>query len=165
MLFLPADGRRGLGAALGAALLFAACAPPAAPRLPSAGARVEPVVLARPEPPRDGRLPLAAIFPAVGRHALSGVQSQNGARMAVEDVNRAGGVHGRRVALLEYPTGSYFLDARRAAALAADAGALAIVGSNSSDLSMAIAELAETRGLVQVSNVSTAQDLTRDPAT
>jgi branched-chain amino acid transport system substrate-binding protein len=165
MLFLPADGRRGLWAALGAALLFAACAPPGAPRVPSAEARVEPLVLARPEPPRDGRLPLAAIFPAVGRHALSGVQSQNGARLAVEDVNRAGGVHGRRVALLEYPTGSYFLDARQAAALAADAGALAIVGSNSSDLSMAIAEVAEARGLVQVSNVSTAQDLTWDPVT
>jgi branched-chain amino acid transport system substrate-binding protein len=69
------------------------------------------------------------------------------------------------VALLEYPTGSYFLDARRAAALAAEAGALAIVGSNSSDLSMAIAEQAEARGLVQVSNVSTAQDLTWDPVT
>ncbi|HEX9203248.1 MAG TPA: hypothetical protein VF964_04740, partial [Vicinamibacteria bacterium] len=75
MLFLPADGRRGLGAALGAALLFAACAPPAAPRLPRAESRVEALVLARPEPPKDGRLPLATIFPAVGRHALSGVQS------------------------------------------------------------------------------------------
>ena len=53
----------------------------------------------------------------------------------------------------------------QAAALAAEAGALAIVGSNSSDLSMAIAEEAEARGVVQVTNVSTAQDLTFDPAT
>jgi branched-chain amino acid transport system substrate-binding protein len=109
-------------------------------------------------------LPLAAIFPAVGRYALSGTQSLNGARLAVEDLNRGGGLHGRRVALLEYRTGSYFLDARQAARLAAEAGALAIVGSNSSDLSKAIAEEAEARGLVQVSNVSTAQDLTWDPA-
>lgn len=165
MLFLAAGGRRGLGLPLGAALLFVACAPPANPRLPGAESRVEPLVLARPQPAKDGRLPLAAIFPALGRHALSGVQSQNGARLAVEDMNRAGGVHGRRLALLEYPTGSYFLDARRAAVLAAEAGALAIVGSNSSDLSMAIAEQAEARGLVQVSNVSTAQDLTWDPVT
>ena len=49
--------------------------------------------------------------------------------------------------------------------LAAEAGALAIVGSNSSDLSMAIAEEAEARGLVQVSNVSTAQELTWNPTT
>jgi branched-chain amino acid transport system substrate-binding protein len=165
MLFLPADGRRGLGAALGAALLFAACARGAAPRPPDTESRVEPLVLARPEPPRDGSLVVAAIFPTIGRHALSGIQSMNGVRLGVDDLNRAGGIRGRRVALLEYPTGSYFLDARQAAVLAAEAGALAIVGSNSSDLSMAIAEEAEARGLVQVSNVSTAQELTWNPIT
>jgi branched-chain amino acid transport system substrate-binding protein len=170
MLFLPADGRRGPGAALGAALLFVACAlvacgPPATPRPRGAESRVEPLVLARPEAPRDGRLVLAAIFPTVGRYALSGVQSMNGVRLGVEDLNRAGGIRGRRIALLEYPTGSYFLDARQAAVLAAEAGALAIVGSNSSDLSMAIAEEAEARGLVQISNVSTAQELTWNPTT
>jgi len=106
---------------------------------------------------------VAAIFPTVGRYALSGGQSLNGARLAVEDLNRAGGFHGRRLTLLEYRTGSFFLDAQHAAQLAVDAGALAIVGSNSSELSMRIAEVAEARGLVQVSNVSTAQDLTWDP--
>src|SRR5262245_36470273 len=142
----------------------AACAPePARPGGASASS-VEPVVLAPPERPRDGALQLAAIFPVMGRYALSGQQSLNGARLAVEDLNRAGGIHGRRLALLEYRTGSFFIDARQGARLAAEAGALAIVGSNSSDLSKAIAEEAEARGLVQVSNVSTAQDLTWDPA-
>jgi branched-chain amino acid transport system substrate-binding protein len=108
---------------------------------------------------------VAAIFPAVGRYALSGVQSMSGVRLAIDDLNRAGGIGGRQVELLAYPIGSYFLDARQAAALAVEAGALAIVGSNSSDLSMAIAEEAEARGIVQVTNVSTAQDLTFDPAT
>ena len=89
----------------------------------------------------------------------------NGARLAVDEVNRRGGVHGRRLALLPYPIGSYFLDARHAAGLAARAGVLAIVGANSSELSMAIAAEAEAQGVVQVSNVSTAQDLTWDPVT
>jgi branched-chain amino acid transport system substrate-binding protein len=121
-------------------------------------------VLAEPKAPRDGSIPVAAIFPAAGRYALSGVQSVHGVRLAIADLNAAGGIFGRKLSLLDYPIGSYFLDARRAAALAAEAGALAIVGSNSSDLSMAIAEEAEARGVVQVSNVSTAQDLTIDPA-
>jgi branched-chain amino acid transport system substrate-binding protein len=142
-----------------------ACGPPLRPLPAVRESRVEPLVLERPVPPHDGRLPVAAIFPAVGRYALSGTQSLNGARLAVEDINRAGGISGRPLALLEYPIGSYFLDAREAAALAAEAGVLAIIGSNSSDLSMAIAEEAEMRGLVQVTNVSTAQDLTFDPAT
>ena len=42
---------------------------------------------------------------------------------------------------------------------------MAIVGSNASSLSEAIAGIADTRGVVQVSNVSTADDLTWDPAT
>jgi len=58
------------------------------------------------------------------------------------------------------------VDARHAAELAArEDGALAIVGSNSSSLSRAVAEVAESERLVQVSNVSTASDLTWDPAT
>jgi branched-chain amino acid transport system substrate-binding protein len=137
--------------------------PPAKPA--AAIAPVEPLLLERPVVPEDGSLRVAAIFPAAGRYALSGRQSLDGARLAVAEINRAGGVHGRRLFLVEYPIGSYFLDARRAAEMAAAAGVLAIVGSNSSDLSMAIAEEAEARGVVQVSNVSTALDLTFDPVT
>ena len=57
------------------ALGVAACARDAAPRPRSTESRVEPLVLTRPEPPHDGRLVVAAIFPTVGRYALSGVQS------------------------------------------------------------------------------------------
>jgi branched-chain amino acid transport system substrate-binding protein len=153
-----------LSAAL-AVLLCSACTRQPAVAPVRAESRVVPLVLATPGPAPVGTLAIAGIFPVSGRYALSGVQSLNGARLAVEDLNRAGGVGGRRLALVEYRTGSYFLDAREAARQAGRAGALAIVGSNSSDLSMAIAEEAEAQGLVQVSNVSTAQDLTWDPVT
>jgi branched-chain amino acid transport system substrate-binding protein len=126
--------------------------------------RVEPFLASVPDARFDGSLALASIFPSVGRYALSGIQSANGARLAVDDVNLKGGINDRRLRLLEYATGSYFVDARHAAEQAAGAGALAIVGSNSSSLSMAIAEVAEGRRLVQISNVSTAQDLTWNPA-
>jgi branched-chain amino acid transport system substrate-binding protein len=148
-----------------AALSAWACAPRAPLSPPAAQGRVEPVLFERPAAPADGALRLASIFPTLGRYALSGVQSHAGARLAVADVNRRGGVHGRRLHLLEYRTGSYFLDAGHAAALAASAdSALAIVGSNASSLSRAISEVAESRGLVQVSNISTTADLTWDPA-
>ncbi len=147
------------------ALLLTACTSAGPAAQGPAESRVEPLVLTRPQAPRDGSLAVATIFPAAGRYALSGIQSLNGARLAMEDLDRAQHVHGRRLSLLEYRTGSYFLDAQQAARLAADAGALAIVGSNSSDLSMAIAEVAQRRGLAQISNVSTAQDLTWDPET
>jgi branched-chain amino acid transport system substrate-binding protein len=74
-------------------------------------------------------------------------------------------VGGRRLRLAEYRTGSYFVDARAAASLAARDGVLAIVGANSSELSRAIAEVAESAGIPQLTNVSTASDVTWDPQT
>jgi branched-chain amino acid transport system substrate-binding protein len=136
------------------------------PSGPAAGSsRVEPFLAALPEGRVEGAVRLASIFPTIGRYAPSGIQSTNGVRLAVNDLNRDGGVHGRPLELLEYRTGSYFVDARHAADRASAAsGALAIIGSNASSLSMAIAELAESRGIVQISNVSTAQNLTWDPS-
>jgi len=126
---------------------------------------VDPVVQAPAEPAREGTLRIAAVFPTLGRYGVSGLQSLNGARLAVDELNRAGGIHGRPLELREFRTGSYFVDAQTAAQLAAVDGALAIVGSNSSELSAALATEAESQGVVQVSNVSTTQDLTWDPQT
>jgi branched-chain amino acid transport system substrate-binding protein len=105
-------------------------------------------------------LPIAAIFPTLGRYAVSGRQSLMGARLAVEDLNRRGGVRGRPLRLVEYPTGSYFVDVRHAAALAVRDGALAIIGANSSELSQAVAEETEAHAILQITNVSTAAELT-----
>jgi len=149
-----------------AAVACFACLSPGEPDGGDAGAeRVDPVVLVPGDAPTPGALRLAAVFPTVDRYAVSGLQSLNGVRLAVDEINHAGGIHGRRLELREYRTGSYFVDAQHAAALAIDDGALGIVGSNSSELSMAIAEKVEARGVVQVSNVSTAQDLTWVPET
>jgi branched-chain amino acid transport system substrate-binding protein len=86
--------------------------------------------------------------------------------MAVLDVNRRGGIKGRAVQLREYRTGSYFVDARHAAerAIVTD-GVFAIIGSNASSLSLAIAEVAEKNHVAQISNISTAEELTREPTT
>jgi len=132
-------------------------------RAPVAADRVDPVVQAPSEIRAGGALAIAAVFPTLGRYAVSGLQSLQGAHLAVEDLNREGGVHGRPLRLAAYRTGSYFVDARQAAADAARDGALAIVGANSSELSQAVAEEAEANGIVQITNVSTAADLTWDP--
>jgi branched-chain amino acid transport system substrate-binding protein len=121
---------------------------------------VDPVGIAPARVDADGALTIAAVFPTIGRYAASGRQSLTGARLAVEDLNHAGGVHGRKLRLLEYRTGSYFVDAQHFATLAARDGALAIVGANSSELSQAIADVAEASGVPQITNVSTASDLT-----
>ncbi len=130
-----------------------------------AARRLDPLVTPPTSITAEGALPIAAIFPTVGRYAVSGWQSLTGAELAVEDLNRMGGIHGRPLRLAEYRTGSYFVDARQAAAMAVRDGALAIVGSNSSELSQAVAEETDSHGILQITNVSTAADLTWDPET
>lgn len=149
---------------LGSALASVACLRGSRERPPAAD-RLDPVVLAPAEIRAGGAIPVAAVFPTIGRYAVSGLQSLQGARLAVEDLNRKGGIRGRPLRLAAYRTGSYFVDAREAAALAVRDGALAIVGANSSELSAAVAEEAEANGVLQITNVSTAADLTRDPQT
>jgi branched-chain amino acid transport system substrate-binding protein len=132
---------------------------------PAKADRVEPLVIAPVAISPQDALPIAAVFPTIGRYAVSGLQSLYGAQLAVEDQNRAGGIGGHPLRLAEYRTGSDFIDAQWAAQLAVRAGALAIVGSNSSDLSLAVAEEAQAHGILQITNVSTASDLTWDPQT
>jgi branched-chain amino acid transport system substrate-binding protein len=155
-------------AAVVLAALATACvgnAPANRERPPEVSERVEPLVQAPEAIRAGGALPIAAVFPTMGRYAVSGVQSLLGAAMAVEEINRQGGIHGRPLRLAEYRTGSSLFDARQGAADAARDGALAIVGSNSSELSQAVAEEAEANGVLQITNVSTAADLTWDPQT
>jgi branched-chain amino acid transport system substrate-binding protein len=156
---------RALAVLLAAATLASSACLRASGERPSAvaGDRVDPVVQAPSEIRAGGALAIAAVFPTMGRYAVSGLQSLQGAHLAVEDLNREGGVHGRPLRLAAYRTGSYFVDARQAAHDAARDGALAIVGANSSELSQAVAEEAEANGIVQITNVSTAADLTWDP--
>jgi branched-chain amino acid transport system substrate-binding protein len=155
-------------AAVVLAALAAACSGPApadGERSAAEAERVDPVGLAPDAIRAGGALPIAAVFPTIGRYAVSGIQSLQGAALAVEEVNREGGIHGRPLRLAEYRTGSSLFDARHFAALAARDGALAIVGANSSDLSEAVAQEAEANGVLQITNVSTAADLTWDPQT
>ncbi|MCG6928078.1 MAG: ABC transporter substrate-binding protein [Acidobacteria bacterium] len=156
---------RAFAVAVAAVACFACLSPDEADRGDASAQRVDPVVLVPGDAPTPGAVRLAAVFPTVDRYAASGMQSLNGVRLAVDEINHAGGIHGRRLELREYRTGSYFVDAQRAAVLAIEDGALGIVGANSSELSKAIAEEVEARGVVQVSNVSTAQDLTWVPET
>ncbi len=145
-------------------LLAAGCGRQGPAKEPSPD-RLEPLVIGPRSPSAPGALAIAAVFPTLGRYAVSGEQSLKGAELAVEELNRAGGIRGRPLQLLVYRTGSYFVDAQDAAQKAARAGALAIVGANSSELSLAVAEQAEAFRLLQITNVSTAADITWDAKT
>lgn len=89
-----------------------------------------------------------------------GVQGRNGAALAVEELNQAGGVAGRQLKLLAVDDGN-----SPDAALAADesllaAGAVAIIGHMTSSQTMATLPMLESRGAVLVSPTTATPALT-----
>ena len=141
-------------------LLVAGCGPAAPEREARTGEQTTPASEPGPRPTPDGAIRIAAVFPTEGRYQSSGRDSLAGVAFAVDEINAAGGIGGRRLHLVDYETRSDVETTRRAALRAVDEGAVALVGSNASLLSDAIARVVEPRGVVMLSNVSTATDLT-----
>jgi len=112
-----------------------------------------------PTPPDHIRI--AAVFPTSGRYEASGRECLNGFMMAVEKVNRGGGVMGRRLFPAVYPTHSDVESTEEAARIAVVEGAVVLIGSNASQLSARVAKVAEEHNVVMITNVSTATDLTK----
>ena len=95
-----------------------------------------------------------------GRTTDLGIAGRDGALLAVEDVNAAGGVDGRDVMLMPVD------DAQDATAAAAafdrldQAGALAIIGPMTSAVAVVVAPLAKQRGIPVVSPTTSTDALT-----
>lgn len=129
---------------------------------PAPDAQISPILPERPLSVWNGKIKVASIFPTQGRYSNSGQQSHNGTAMAVEEINSQGGIHGRELEMLRYGTGSYYIDAGYAARLAVQDRAVALIGSNSSDLSLEMAKVAQENCIPMISNVSTLPNLTWD---
>ncbi len=92
--------------------------------------------------------------PAALRIAVVGTSgSQSGAVLAVEDINAAGGIHGRRLELgvIDEARGAAPRDAiRMAESLAADPRLVAVIGHGGSATSLAASQVYNTQHLVQI---------------
>ncbi len=106
---------------------------------------------------------IAAIFPETGEAVQSsaGVQHELlGTRQAVDDLNRKGGLLGRRIQLLEYDNRSTALGSREAAALAVKDGVIAVIGSSWSSLSLAMAPVFQGAHIPMITPISTNPEVT-----
>lgn len=103
---------------------------------------------------------LAAIFAHTGKAMYSDKPAINGTRFAVEEINRAGGVNGRQVKLLEIDNKSTPIGSHFAAQQAVEQGAAGIIGASWSSHSLAIAKVAQENSTVMISPSSTLPALT-----
>jgi branched-chain amino acid transport system substrate-binding protein len=84
-----------------------------------------------------------------------------GARFAVDEINRNGGILGRPVELLEYDNQSTPEGSAQAARKAVDDGAAAVVGCNWSSHSLAMARVLQPAGVPMITHTSTNESVTR----
>lgn len=104
---------------------------------------------------------IAAIYALTGVASGQDAFSLQGVRYAIDELNRRGGVLGRPVEVLFLDNQSTPIGSYAAAEKARDLGVVAIIGSNWSSHSLAIAQVAQAAGIPMVSSYSTNPAVTR----
>lgn len=110
----------------------------------------------------DEPIKIGAIFALSGKAKNSNNSAVLGTRLAVEEINAAGGLLGRPIELLMLDNESTPIGSHLAAETANRAGVVAIIGASWSSHSLAIAKVAEKHRIPMVSPVSTIPSLTAD---
>lgn len=107
----------------------------------------------------EDTIKLGVIAPASGTNAEKGESVYNGAQLAVEQINAAGGVLGKKLSLLKADDQSDNLKAPPKAAKLIDQGVVALIGNVQSSVTKAVLlEQAKPKGVVMVSPGSTSPD-------
>jgi len=108
----------------------------------------------------DEPIKIAAIFALSDKAKNSNNSAVFGVRLAVEELNAAGGLIGRPIELLMLDNESTPIGSHLAAEAANRAGVAAIIGASWSSHSLAIAKVAEKHRIPMVSPISTIPSLT-----
>ncbi len=129
-----------------AAVLLASCQPAAAPAAPAAD---------------TGPIKVAVLAPLSGPVPTFGVSTRDGALMAIEEWNAKGGVLGRKIEAIVEDSQCTPDPAVNAANKVIDQDKVHyIIGEVCSKASIPISEIAEAKGVVQISPTSTNPDVT-----
>jgi branched-chain amino acid transport system substrate-binding protein len=115
-----------------------------------------------PSPPAPGALKIGILVPFTGALSDFGEPFANAARLAVKEINEAGGVLGQDVALIEGDSGTEPVKAQEEARRLIDIeGVSALVGAAASGVTLPVAESVAIPGeIVQISPASTSPALT-----
>ena len=97
-----------------------------------------------------------------GSQATFGISTDNGIKMAIEDLNAAGGINGRKVKLVTYDDKGEAREASTAVTrLVTKDGVVAVIGEVASGLSLAAAPICQEGGVPMISPSSTNPKVTK----
>ncbi len=109
---------------------------------------------------RPATIKIAFANSMTGARGLAGTESYIATQLYIDQINRAGGIHGRQIELQIFDDKSDPATARANAEAIADSPCLAVLGHFNSNVSMAASPVYEAAGLAAVSGTSLADDLT-----
>ena len=104
---------------------------------------------------------IAAIYALTGVAAHTNALTLQGVRYAVDEINKQGGVLSKKINLLVFDNQSTPIGSSLAAQRAAEAGVVGIVGSDWSSHSIAVARVAQNKGVPMISSLSTTPEVTK----
>ena len=104
---------------------------------------------------------VAAVFAKTGEAAEDNLELFEAIRFAAEEINAAGGVHGKKIKLMEYDNHSTPIQSRLAARRAVKDGVVAVIGASWSSHSLAMAPYLQKMKVPMISPDSTHPDVTR----
>jgi branched-chain amino acid transport system substrate-binding protein len=103
---------------------------------------------------------IGAIFAKTGEAAHTNLNHLPGLYLAVEEINRDGGILGSEIEIVEYDSRSTSIGASRAAHMAVQDGVAAVIGSVWSSHSLAAARVLQAAGVPMISPSSTNPEVT-----
>ncbi len=111
----------------------------------------------------DSTIKIGGIGPLTGEQASYGISTQNGAQIAVDEINAAGGVNGKQLELFFEDDECNEQKSVNAYNTLMDKGVNAIVGSVTSACSIAVSAVSQNDGILQITPSGSAQECTATP--
>lgn len=104
---------------------------------------------------------VGGIFPLSGSVAVYGVECRNGVNLAIDEINAAGGINGKKIELIsEDDEGDSAKTVNAYKKLTTQDGVRMIIGSLTSGCTLAITSLAQANGVIQLAPAATAVPIT-----
>ena len=104
---------------------------------------------------------IAAVYAKSGEAAEDNLELFEAVRFAVAEVNATGGIHGKKIKLIEYDNHSTPIQSRLAAKKAVQDGVVAVIGASWSSHSLAMAPFLQKMKVPMISPDSTHPDVTK----
>ena len=109
----------------------------------------------------DNTIKIGGIAPLSGAVAVYGVECTNGVNLAVEEINAAGGINGKKIAYIaEDDEGDPAKSVNAYKKLTTQDGIRMIIGSLTSGCTIALTSSAQAQGVIQIAPAATAEAVT-----